>query len=287
MVVNTGLMIILVGLGIATGLIGALLGLGGGIFLVPALTLGLGLPFPLAAGTSLVSVAATSAGGSSTYVRTRVANIRLGILLAIATVAAAVAASFLARAIDEHILRALFSVLLAYTGWTMLRAPRRDAPPPPPPPDPADDPWHLTASYTDARAGTVTYTPRRLPGAMGASLLGGAISGLLGVGGGIVQVPVMHLLMGMPLKAATATSSYLIGLTATASALVYYAGGRIDPMIAAPTALGIFAGARLGAYLGGRLSTPALKRIFGVVALLVALQMLLQTFNACPWCAGG
>jgi uncharacterized membrane protein YfcA len=122
---------------------------------------------------------------------------------------------------------------------------------------------------------------------MGASLLGGTISGLLGVGGGIVQVPVMHLLMGIPLKVATGTSSFLIGITAAASALIYYANGRINPVLAAPAALAVFVGARLGAYLVQRLQSATLKRIFGVVALLVAVQMILQAVDACPWCPPG
>jgi len=224
-------------LGFLAGLIGALLGLGGGIFLVPVLTLGLGLPFQLAAGTSLVAVAATSAAGSSTYVRARLTNVRLAVLLGTATVAAAIGASLIAQGVDGRILRALFSLLLVYTGVTMLRGQRpagataspvaalvaTDAPPIPPvvpaPAGPAG--WNLADSYHDAASGqTVAYGAQRIPLGLGASLLGGTLSGLLGVGGGIVQVPVMHLLMGIPLKVATGTSSFLIGITAAASALI-------------------------------------------------------------------
>jgi len=115
----------------------------------------------------------------------------------------------------------------------------------------------------------------------------GVSSGLLGVGGGLVQTPIMHLLMGVPLKVATGTSSFLIGITAAASALIYYSHGRINPVIAAPAALAVFAGARVGAYLTQRLPGVTLKRAFGLFALLVAGQMILQTLNACPWCASG
>ena len=277
----------LAGLGFAAGLIGALLGLGGGIFLVPVLTLGLGLPFGVAAGTSLVAVAATSAAGSSTYVRTRLTNIRLAVLLGTATVAAATGASLLAQAIDGRILRVLFAALLAYTGATMLRgAARPTAAPPPAAGAPAAGAARssLAGSYMDARLGRVDYVVGRIGWGLGASLLGGTLSGLLGVGGGIVQVPVMHLLMGVPLKVATGTSSFLIGITAAAGALIYYAHGQINPVLAAPAAIAVFAGARLGAYLVQRLPTATIKRIFGVVALLVAAQMILQALNACPWC---
>jgi uncharacterized membrane protein YfcA len=281
-------------LGLLAGLVGALLGLGGGIFLVPALTLGFNLPFQVAAGTSLVAVAATSAAGSSTYVRTRLTNIRLAVLLGTATVAAAIGASLVAQAIDGRILRGLFAFLLLYTAVTMIRGARpaaqpaaQAAPPAKVVPPPAPDGWNLGGSYQDARLGQVAYQATRVPLGMGASLLGGTISGLLGVGGGIVQVPVMHLLMGVPLKVATGTSSFLIGITAAASALIYYASGRIDPVLAAPAALAVFVGARLGAYLVQRLQSTTLKRIFGVVALLVAVQMILQAVDACPWCPPG
>ncbi len=278
-------------LGLLAGLVGALLGLGGGIFLVPVLTLVFNLPFQVAAGTSLVAVAATSAAGSSTYVRTRLTNIRLAVLLGTATVAAAIGASLVAQAIDGRILRALFAFLLLYTAVTMIRGARPGAlpaaQPAAAPSAPAPDGWNLGGSYQDARLGRVAYQATHVPLGMGASLLGGTISGLLGVGGGIVQVPVMHLLMGVPLKVATGTSSFLIGITAAARALIYYASGRIDPVLAAPAALAVFVGARLGAYLVQRLQSATLKRIFGVVALLVAVQMILQAVDACPWCPPG
>ena len=155
----------------------------------------------MAAGTSLVAVAATSAAGSSTYVRTRLTNIRLAVLLGTATVAAAIGASLVAQAIDGRILRGLFAFLLLYTAVTMIRGARpaaqpaaQAAPAPKEVPAPAPDGWNLGGSYQDARLGQVAYQATRDPLGMGASLLGGTISGLLGVGGGIVQVPVMHRL---------------------------------------------------------------------------------------------
>jgi uncharacterized protein len=276
--------------GFAAGLIGALLGLGGGIILVPVLTLALGLPFSAAAGVSLVAVAATSAAGASAYVQARLTNIRLAVLLGASTVAAAIAASLVAQQVDERILRALFAALLIATALSMLgfRVPGplrsgRALPQPPAPSTPA-----IRGSYYDRALGhAVTYEVRRLRPGLAASLLGGALSGLLGVGGGLVQTPIMHLLMGVPLKVATGTSSFLIGITAAASALIYYSHGRIDPVIAAPAAIAVFAGARVGAHLVQRLRGVTLKRAFGLVALLTAAQMILQALNACPWCAPG
>jgi uncharacterized membrane protein YfcA len=268
--------------------VGALLGLGGGIFLVPALTLGLGMPFGLAAGTSLVGVAATSAGGAGPYVRAGITNIRLAVLLATATVAAAVGASYVAQLVDTRILRALFAALLVYTAVSMLRDARPTTRPTDPgtaelPPPPTEE-WTMDGSYRDTKGRRMVYRVGRIPLGLVASLLGGTISGLLGVGGGLVQVPVMHLLMGVPLRVATGTSSFLIGITATASALIYYARGNINPLAAAPVALAVFAGARVGAYLGQRMQTRTIKRVFAVIALFVAVQMLLQIGGACPWC---
>jgi uncharacterized membrane protein YfcA len=266
--------------GFGAGLVGALLGLGGGIFLVPVLTLLMGLPPQAAAGTSLVAVIATSTAGASTYVRTRLANIRLAMLLAPATVAAAVVASWVAQALPRGVLLGLFALLLVYAAVSMVRPSRARAAAEAGLDDAvalAPDPWRLAGSYEDRAVGrTVRYRVRRLRDGFLASLLGGTVSGLLGVGGGIIQVPVMNLLMGVPLKVATGTSNFLLGITATASALIYYANGRINPLYAVPVALSVFAGARVGALLVQRLQSRVLRWIFAVVALLVALRMLLE-----------
>ena len=275
----------LAGAGFVAGLVGALLGLGGGIFLVPFLTdpALMNLPFQEASGITLVAVIATSTAGAGTYVRTRLANIRLAVLLAPATVAAALAASWLAQGLDRTILSTIFALLLVYAAVNMVRPSRArtaaetgDAPSDPP----ATDPWGLGGTYTDAALGRpVHYIVRRIRTGFAASLLGGTVSGLLGVGGGIIQVPVMNLLMGVPLKVATGTSNYLLGITAAASALIYYANGRINPVYAVPVALAVFAGARAGALLVQRLQSRVLRWIFAAVAVFVALRMLLEALG--------
>jgi uncharacterized membrane protein YfcA len=275
----------LAGAGFVAGLVGALLGLGGGIFLIPVLTdpALMGLPFQEASGISLIAVVATSTAGAGTYVRTRLANIRLAVLLAPATVAAALTASWLAQGLDHHILSALFALLLVYAAINMVRPSRArvaaeagaDSAAPAPP-----DPWGLGGTYTDAALGRpVYYQVRRLREGFAASLLGGTVSGLLGVGGGIIQVPVMNLLMGVPLKVATGTSNYLLGITAVAGAFIYYANGRINPIYAVPVALAVFAGARVGALLVQRLQSRVLRWIFAAVAVFVALRMLAQALG--------
>ena len=271
----------LAAIGLAAGLLGALLGLGGGIFLVPVLTLAMGLSPQQAAGISLVAVVATSTAGASTYVRARLTNIRLALLLAPATVAAAVVASWLAQGLAKEILHVLFAGLLLYAAVNMVRpSPRAstavtvaDAP----------DPWNLAGSYADRMTGqTVRYQVGRIPQGFAASLVGGFVSGLLGVGGGIVQVPVMNLLMGVPLKVATGTSNFLVGITAVASTFIYYASGRINPLYAVPVALAVFAGARVGAALVQRIPNAQLRRIFAVVAVVVAVLMTLKAAHILP-----
>jgi uncharacterized protein len=262
--------------GFGAGMLGALLGLGGGVFVVPALVLIFGQPNLIAIGTSNVAVVATSTAGASSYVRDRLANIRLGLVLLISTTAAALVASLLASYLPEQALSALFAIILVYVAITMLRSRKSEAK------TAADETeggldLGLEGSYYDAASGqTLIYRPRKVGAGMAVSALAGVIAGLLGVGGGIVQMPVMSLMMKVPLKVATGTSNFMIGVTATSAAFVRYAHGDIDPLIAVPTALFVFLGARVGAWLVPRTPTVRLKTIFGWVALIIAVLMLLQ-----------
>ena len=268
--------------GLVAGLLGALLGLGGGVFVVPALTLMFGLPTPTAIGTSNVAVIATSTAGASTYVRNRLTNIRLGLLLLTTTTAAALISSLLVSVLPSQVLSGLFAVVLFYVAYTMLLGGRRAAKDSQPLPErgPIPDTLGLGASYHDPATGqTEVYAPHRIRTGISISALAGVVAGLLGVGGGIVQMPVMNLLMGVPLKVATGTSNFMIGITATSAALVRYAQGDVDPLVAVPTALCVFLGARVGAWLVPRTPSARLKAIFGWVAVVIAVLMLLQALG--------
>ncbi len=268
--------------GFGAGLLGALLGLGGGVFVVPALILIFHLPNLTAIGTSNVAVVATSTAGASTYVRDRLANIRLGLVLLISTTAAALAASLLASQLPSQVLSGLFAVILTYTAITMLRSRKSEVRTVKPGDSVAESrlDFQLDGSYYDPVSGeTETYRPQKVRTGMGISMIAGVIAGLLGVGGGIVQMPVMNLLMKVPLKVATGTSNFMIGVTATSAAFVRYAHGDINPLIAVPTALFVFLGARVGTWLVPRTPTPQLKLIFGWVALAIAALMLLQALG--------
>ncbi len=267
--------------GFVAGMLGALLGLGGGVFIVPALVLIFRLPYPVAVGTSNVAVVATSTAGASTYVRNRLTNIRLGLVLLVSTTLAAMISSLLVSIVPEQILSALFAAVLVYAATSMLRgkaqAPKeagQDAR------TDTSENLGLEGTYYDASTRTEeSYSPRNVRTGMGISALAGVIAGLLGVGGGIVQMPVMNLLMGVPLKVATGTSNFMIGVTATSAAFVRYANGDIDPLIAVPTALFVFLGAKVGAWLVPRTPNARLRTIFGWVALVIAALMVAKALG--------
>jgi hypothetical protein len=251
--------------GLAAGAFGALLGLGGGILIVPILTLGFGVPLPTAVGTSLVCVIATSTGAAAVNVRAGRADVRLGITLGAGSVVGAVTGGVVAGVLPARILAGLFAALLAYTAFTMVRGLFRSDQ------SVAHEPTEDPAAADGA--GAPAYRSRRLPLALGGSFLAGNVSGLLGIGGGVVTVPLIHLVMRAPMRVAVATSNYMIGITAAAGAYAYLFRGDVDPRQAAPVVLGVAAGAALGASASGRLRSSWLVGLFVVVVMYVALQM--------------
>jgi uncharacterized membrane protein YfcA len=263
--VPTDLLLLLSGL--AAGAFGALLGLGGGLLIVPILTLGFGLPISAAVGTSLVSVIATSTGAAAVNVRAGRADVRLGITLGVGTVVGALTGGLIAGFLPDRILAGLFAALLAYTGVTMIRSLRSRS----------DD--EDTESVDPAAADgpdAPPYRSTRLPLAVGGSFVAGNVSGLLGVGGGVVIVPLVHLVMGAPIRIAVATSNYMIGITAAAGAYTYLLRGDLDPRQTAPMVLGVAGGAALGALVSGRFRTSWLIVLFVVVLAYVAFEMAMR-----------
>ena len=275
---ETGLLL-LVG-GLVAGIFGSLLGLGGGILIVPLLTLGFGLPLREAVGISLVCVIMTSGAAAAVYLERRVANLRLGMLLELFTATGALIGGSIAFLLDERLLAGLFAALLLYVALTMLR--RRDARPA------GETRPSLPASPVvrehgprDAGGGTgfvarlsgADYTVRRFPVGVAGSLFAGVVSALLGIGGGIVKVPVMHVGMGVPLRVATATSNLMIGITASTSAIIYLFRGGLDPYAAGPTAIGVFIGATLGSRASHRVDLRVLRLLFTAVLLYTAYEM--------------
>jgi uncharacterized protein len=258
--------------GLAAGAFGSLLGLGGGLLIVPLLTLVFGLPLREAVAVSLVCVIVTSSASAGVYLERRQANLRLGMVLELFTAAGAIVGGAIAFLIDERLLAGLFALLLVYVAATMAGGLRRravvepiaDAETPPPP---------VEAGPVEAQERDMDYRGDRLPLAAAGSVGAGVASALLGIGGGLIKVPLMHLVLDVPLRIATATSNLMIGITASASAIVYLARGGIDAYVAGPTAVGVFVGASLGSRLGHRIGQRALRILFVIVLLYTSVEM--------------
>jgi uncharacterized protein len=250
--------VLLLILGFGAGLLGALTGIGGGVLLTPLLALHFGIPIRQAIGTSLVAVITTSAASSSVHLQRHTTDIRLGMTLELATSLGAAVMAYLVGYFNRSFLEGLFAAFLLYSATTLLRGRK---------PDPDDE----SSPSVPANGDLVIphYEPKRYPLGMGSSLVAGALSGLLGIGGGPIKVPVMMIFMDVPLIVATATSNFMIGVTAAASAIVYYRRGDILVEVAAPLAVGVF----LGSLLGARLSPRIHKKV--VVYLLVAVMFYL------------
>jgi uncharacterized protein len=269
--------LLMIGGGVAAGAFGSLLGLGGGVLIVPLLTLVFGLPLREAVGVSLICVIMTSSAAAGVYLERHVANLRLGMTLELFTAIGALVGGSIAFLLSDRLLSVLFAVLLVYVAVTMARGGRaEDDGEPPPELSPAGDAEAMADPGALDRLSGTGYRVRNLGlGVVGATGAG-VTSALLGIGGGTIKVPLMHLAMGVPLRVATATSNMMIGITAAASAVIYIIHGGIDPYVAGPTAIGVFLGATAGSRLSHRVDVRYLRLLFVVVLLYTALQLLLR-----------
>lgn len=255
-------------LAVVAGLLGSIFGLGGGIIMVPGLTLLFGVPMAQAAGTSLLGVVATSLAATTVYLRQHLTDLRLGLLLQVPTLLGVLAGGFIAFALPRAVLQGIFAALMIFVGISLWRDLRSTASTPPPPAS------GLPGEYFDYDSATTrSYHIIRLPLGMLTSIAGGLVSSLLGVGGGFINVPVMRLYMGVPLRVAVATSSFMLGITATAGVMLYFRQGMIDMPLTGVCVLGILLGAALGPRVAARVKTPVLQRAFVVLILLIALRM--------------
>lgn len=264
----------LVGAGsVLAGLLGALTGLGGGVVLVPLLTLGFGVDIRYAIGASLVSVIATSSGAAAAFVREGYSNIRIGMFLEVATTFGALAGAALAARLPNAAIALTFGMVLLLSAYLSTRRRRDEA-------DGGRSDWfarrlHLDSSYPTPE-GLRPYHVRGVPQGVGLMFVAGSLSGLLGIGSGAVKVLAMDQAMRIPFKVSTTTSNFMIGVTAAASAGVYLNRGFIDPGLAMPVMLGVLLGSVLGARLLMRAQTRALRVLFSVVILVLALEMIYQ-----------
>src|SRR5580698_4477659 len=253
------------------GLLGSLTGLGGGVVLVPLLTIFFQVDIRYAIGASLVSVIATSSGAAAAYVKEGFSNIRIGMFLEIATTFGALLGAFLATWIPTTVLAVLLGCVLLYSAY-LSRKPRPEAQRNLPQ-DPLATRLRLNGSFPDL-GGQRSYNVQNVPTGFGLMFGAGAISGLLGIGSGAVKVLAMDQAMSIPFKVSTTTSNFMIGVTAAASAGIYLSRGYIDPGLAMPVMLGVLAGSLLGAKILIVARTRTLRWVFAAVVGVLAIEMI-------------
>ena len=264
------------GIAVGAGFLGSLLGLGGGIIVTPVLTLVFGLDIRYAIGASIVSVIATSSGAAIAYLKDRLTNVRIGMFLEIGTTLGAITGAYLSGVIDPKYLYIIFGALLLYSAIMMFKKAKSELPQ-----NVSEHPMAkrlaLNGEYYDKVLGErVAYKVDGVWGGLSMMYGAGVLSGLLGIGSGIFKVMAMDLLMKLPLKVSSATSNFMIGVTAAASAGVYFLRGDIDPKIAAPVALGVLLGATAGTRVMQHLKSRTIRMIFVPVLAYVSIQMIVK-----------
>jgi len=258
---------------LVAGFLGALTGLGGGVVLVPLLTLFFKVDLRYAIGASLVSVIATSSGSAAAYVKEGFSNIRIGMFLEIATTIGALLGAFLTAKVPASALAIIFGVVLLYSAYVSRRTRSRTETPEPP--DPLATKLKMNGTFPDT-SGIRNYNVYRVPAGFGVMFGAGAISGLLGIGSGALKVVAMDQAMKIPFKVSTTTSNFMIGVTAAASAGVYLSRGYIDPGLAMPVMLGVLIGSLMGTRVLVKTQTKLLRLVFSTVIVLLGLEMVLK-----------
>ncbi|AWB43215.1 permease [Paenibacillus sp. CAA11] len=261
---------------ILAGVMGSILGLGGGIIVTPALTMLFGIDINHAIGASIISVIATSSGSAVAYLRDRITNVRVGMFLEVATTVGAITGALIGTLIAPQLLYIIFALLLLYSAYAMIKKASQETP--------QNVPLHPLAAkfklqgeyYDKALNQTVAYNVDRVPQGFGVMYGAGVISGLLGIGSGSFKVMALDVFMKMPLKVSSATSNFMMGVTAAASAGIYLLRGDINPVISAPVALGVLIGATVGSRVMQRMKSKTIRKLFIPVMIYVALQMMYE-----------
>jgi len=258
------------------GFLGSLVGLGGGVVVVPLLTLIFHVDIHYAIGAALVSVIATSSGAAAAYVREGYSNIRVGMFLEIATTTGALVGAGLVLYLHGSVIAIIFGIVLLYSAYISVRAMPQVS---------GDDPpdriatWLRMDSTFPSGDGLESYHVRNVPAGFGIMFIAGVLSGLLGIGSGAVKVLAMDKAMKLPFKVSTTTSNFMIGVTAAAGAGIYLSRGYIDPGIAMPVMLGVLAGSFAGARVLARVHVGLLRMVFAVVIAALAVEMIYSGFS--------
>jgi len=264
---------------IAAGFLGSMMGIGGGVIIVPALAGLLGVDIRLAVGASLVAVTATSSAAATAFIRDNLTNVRLAIFLESATTSGAVIGVIIGSQVPRRMLAILFILVLLFAAWNIFR--RRHAGRPP---VGSGGKWEsklaLAGSYVDESTGkTIDYGMRRIPLGWFLMLLAGMMSGMLGIGAGVLKVPTMDAAMGLPAKASSATSNFMIGVTAASGAVTMYFMGYVNPLLTAPVVMGVFLGSLAGSRLMPRVKDGRIRLLFVLALLAAAIEMAIKQFK--------
>ncbi len=263
--------LLIIAISLFAGFLGSLTGLGGGMVIVPLLTIVFGVDIRYAIGASLVSVIATSSGAAAAYVKEGFTNIRLGMLLEVATTLGALSGAFVAAYIAPGTIAIIFGLALLYSAFLSMKPQHEII-------IPQQDKglvnfFKLNSQYPTKR-GKTKYSVRALPGGFGLMYIAGILSGLLGIGSGAIKVLAMDQIMKVPFKVSTTTSNFMIGVTAAASVGVYLNRGYVDPGLAMPVMLGVLSGALIGTRVLVKSRTRVLRIVFSLAILFLAIEMI-------------
>ncbi len=265
--------------GIFAGSIGAMLGLGGGVLMIVFFILALGLPAQQAVALSLLAVIASSSMAGSVYIRDKMTNLKLAMVLETCTVTGAVAGALIAVMLPVYFIHFILGMVLVYTSLMMIRGIKAEE-------VAVTEVKGMTVRgeyYDECAKKNVPYATVRMKIGLLLSLVSGIISGIVGIGGGVIMVPIMNLAMKIPMKAAAATSNFMVGVTAAASAFIYFNQGYVDLYLAVPSVLGIMVGAYIGTRVMNRVRSNVLRRLLGAVLAFFAVVLFLKAMGALAW----
>lgn len=267
--------LLLLAVSIFAGFLGSILGLGGGTIVVPFLTLGLGVDIRYAIAASLISIVATSSGAAASYLKDHLTNLRVAVLLELGTVTGAMTGFLIASSIGSRWLYVIFGVFLLFSAVMMLLKKKDSL-------TQVDHPWskklNLAGNYRHENGELIEYKVDNVPAGLFTMYFAGIMSALLGIGSGIFKVLAMDNAMKMPLKVSSATSNFMIGVTAAGSAGAFLLQGDIRPDIACPVATGILLGSFIGGKTMPKMKAATIRKIFVIVMSIVAVQMLRKAF---------
>lgn len=268
-------LILLIG-AILAGILGSLTGLGGGVVIIPLLTLGFGIDMRYAVGTALVTSIATSSGAAAAYIKEGITNTRIGMFLEIATTSGAVAGALIAVYLPTPIIAIIFGFVLIFSAGMSIR--KKNTSSSQIPSDPLANKLRLNGSYPTS-TGEVQYSVQNVMGGYSMMTLAGILSGILGIGSGALKVLAMDTAMKIPFKVSTTTSNFMVGVTAAASAVIYLQRGYIDPGLAFPIVVGVLIGAACGSRILMKAPVKTLRLIFSIVISILAIQMIYNGIN--------